>query len=435
MGESEIVLKNNCLRTFLVTCRRPLNSDLIKTMNSFFRYNRSGELQFGPHNLAEVTSELRGPTFFYSSMILDHRLKVFATEVKKNLRFPPKIFFAMKANHNRQVLDHIRQQNIGVDVVSGGELRLALDLGFAPDQIIFSGVGKSIDDLQLAASRKIFQINIENFGELKRLCKIQNQLRTPSTFQTPLKIGLRLNLDIDAGSHPKITTGRKIDKFGLSPSDYLNCLDLLKNETSLVLGGLTIHLGSQILKFKSFKSAFALLKEKYVELFQLGFAPETLDVGGGLGIDYNGSNREDVLILKKWSAGLAGLNFFKGQVLIEPGRFLVARCGVLLAQVEYLKKNKEKEFLILNSGMNHLLRPALYDSFHEISQVSKKLNKKARKFEVVGPVCESSDTFGKGRLIVDPKEGDWVAIHDCGAYGSSMSSDYNLFSRADEVLV
>ena len=341
-----------------------------------------------------------------------------------------KVFFAMKCNNNPQVLKALQEMGSGVDIVSGGEAKAALNAGFTPDQIVFSGVAKTEEELEMAISKDFFQINVESFEELQEIVKIAKRLKKQAT------IALRLNPDVAVDTHPHISTGLKDHKFGLAISELDSILDFIKNNSKhLVLQGLSMHIGSQIFDLSPMYEAIKNMKNIYENLQNEHPSLKTLDIGGGLGFYYDKEGLEaEKKLLKDFSLFLKDtFKDFKGSVLAEPGRFLVAPFGILCAKIEYIKDSPSKSFIILNSGMNHFLRPALYSAKHRILSL-KKDEKNQKKYDVVGPICETGDTFAKDyQLPKSLKKGDFLVISDVGAYGQVMANSYNLQPKAQEI--
>lgn len=344
------------------------------------------------------------------------RLDIF----KKHLPQNQSIHYAMKANSNSVILKSIAELGYGADVVSGGELTLALNCGFKAENIVFSGVGKTHKEIELALNSKIKQINVESPQELQRISDIAKKLGTVAS------VALRMNPDVDPDTHPYIKTGFRDNKFGMDASFLPELKSLLLNNDHLHLCGLTIHIGSQIVDLNSFKDAIDKTKHVYNELKHAGFEMTTFDVGGGLGMSYEKQNYEsDYERIQNYCEVVKeALSDLDLEVLVEPGRILTARAGVLLSQVEYIKSSPYKNFAIVNTGMHHLMRPCLYQAHHEIKPVSYT-NKKPMLYDIVGPICESSDVIGYDRLLPELDQGEWLSIFDTGAYGYAMANTYN----------
>lgn len=359
--------------------------------------------------------------YVYHADLIRQRLQQYQQAFSSSV----KIFFAMKANHCPQVLKLIQQQGCGVDVVSGGELQWALDHGFRPDQIVFSGVGKSNAELELAVQKEIFQINVESESELLRLIKISQQKKKK------VKVAVRLNPDVNPITHPYIATGFRENKFGIE-SDHLLPLIHQAKDTWVQIQGISVHIGSQLLQLDALTEAFQKTKH-WVQ--SQGLSLQTLDLGGGLGIFYDRDDLKSEVELLKQYAGVVKDCFQNEsyQLLAEPGRWIVGHAGVLLTQVVAIKKTSTKTFVILQSGMNHLMRPSLYQAQHRILPLIQKGS--ASLVDVVGPICESSDVLLKNTSMTEVEEGDWVAIADAGAYGFVMANNYNLHALPIEYLI
>ena len=376
-------------------------------------------------SLLELAKNIRQPFYVYDLRGIMKRLQLF-----KKSTSPARIHYAVKANPHPVLLKSIAQAGGGADIVSGGELKLALQAGFLPQSIVFSGVGKTEAELKKAIRACILQINVESLSELKCIARLAGKLR----IRTP--VAFRINPDVNAKTHPYITTGLKENKFGM---DKALLPDLLKvvceNRRHLKLKGLAMHIGSQMRSLQPFKMALKNLTLLYKRLNQ-SFPLQTLDVGGGLGLDYTQPPgpkeikfiQEYGRILKHQTRGL------KARILTEPGRVITARFSVLTGQVQYLKAGKNKNFAILNTGMHHLMRPCLYQAYHRILPVENKKGP-AQIYDVVGPVCESADTLAFDRSFKGLKEKDFLAVMDTGAYGATMASRYNTHPFPKEIFV
>lgn len=343
------------------------------------------------------------------------------------------IFYAMKANNNAQVLQAIRAAGLGVDVVSLGEAEWALENDFDALDIIFSGVSKTRHEIERALAVGIRQLNVESVPELRRIIEIARAANRTA------RVAFRMNPDVDADTHPYIKTGFRENKFGIDESDFPLVLQLCKEAKDVLqVEGLTLHIGSQIREVTPFVEAIEKILPLFAQFKAEGFSPRTLDIGGGVGISYESDQEEEELkVLQALGEKVLPLVEKNGlQLMCEPGRFLVARCGLLVGEVQYVKQTPYKQFVILNTGMHHLLRPSLYQAYHRILPVEQKASSdKDEIYDVVGPICESADVLGRDRLLPQIKEGDWLAIADVGAYGAVMSSDYNLHPHAEEFVV
>ena len=378
-----------------------------------------------PVFLKEIAKSRSRPFYLYDIDGMEERLELFLKATNQNLQ----VFFAMKANNNSKVLQMFCQKGIGVDVVSGGELQRVLDLGFSPKKIVFSGVGKSHEELSLALKEEVFQINVESLGELKALAELAER------FTKKPSLALRINPNVDFKSHPYIKTGLAGHKFGFDEDQIPLALEFIHSKSkNLHFQGLSMHLGSQIFDLEPLCQALGSLKFLYENLKSRGFPMKTLDIGGGLGIDYSQGNlTHDEELIKKFGENLKTLfKDFSGTLLAEPGRFLTARFGLLATRVEYIKKTSEKIFAIVNTGMHHLLRPALYGASHKILPFKEKQEKK-QLYEVVGPICETADVLARDCLLPPLQSGDWLGICDVGAYGFVMANSYNLHPLPEEL--
>jgi len=380
-------------------------------------------------NLQAVLEEHQGrPCYVYNLSEIQKRFQLLQNSIYDPERL--KIHYASKANGNPQILGALKALGAGVDVVSGGEVRLALEAGFEPSDVIFSGVAKSKNEIRLALEQRIFQINVESPQELQRIGEIAREMGVKAP------VAFRMNPEVNPVTHPYITTGMSENKFGMTKDFLPDLLQILKAEPALELQGLTMHIGSQILQLEVFEEAITKLHGLYQDLKKQGHPLKTLDIGGGVGIQYGSASNDDDLqsianyseIVKKTLAD------FEDKLLIEPGRILVGRSGVLICQVEYIKESVHKNFAIVNSGMHHLLRPALYQATHRILPTKERSEGSQKMYDVVGPICESSDFLGHDRLFRDLKQGDGLVICDAGAYGFSMASNYNAHDLPVEIV-
>lgn len=345
---------------------------------------------------------------------------------------PVKIHFALKANPYLPLLQNLATQKVGADVVSGGELTRALEAGVPPEMIVFSGVGKSSEELKQAIDCRIGQINVESLPELSRLAQLSQNVKSP------IRVALRLNPDVTPDTHHHITTGSKENKFGLDAVQLPDAIEILRtHDQQLQFYGLAMHVGSQIIQAAPMVEAVTRLKTMFEHLRREGWTLQSLDIGGGLGIDYSQNDiLGDHLRLKSYAQSVeAVLSGLDCDLLVEPGRFLVARAGALLTQVEYVKRTPHRNFVIVNSGMNHLMRPALYQAEHRIVPLVQGKGLKEIVCDVVGPICESTDVLGRNRKMSEPQAGDWLAVLDTGAYGYSMANHYNLRALPNQTLI
>ncbi|WP_028297007.1 diaminopimelate decarboxylase [Olivibacter sitiensis] len=334
------------------------------------------------------------------------------------------IHYALKANFNDRVLQYIQQAGIGADCVSGNEVLKAVEIGFSPDKIVFAGVGKSDKEINQALDAGIFAFNVESVQELS----VISQLARAKSAKA--RVALRINPNVDAHTHHYITTGLDENKFGIKTWELNDCLATLKaNQENIELIGIHFHVGSQITDLNVFKSLCTKVNEFNQWFDERGYRVKVLNVGGGLGVDYQEPDERPIVDFEAYfSIFDQFLPKFPGQeVHFELGRALVAQCGTLVSRVLYVKNGLKKNFLVLDAGMTELMRPALYQAYHKIERLSMDApHGEAVKYDVVGPICESTDCFGKEVTLPVSHRGDLIAIRTAGAYGEVMASRYNL---------
>jgi diaminopimelate decarboxylase len=388
----------------------------------FFKY-RSGELFAEEVAVRKLAEQYGTPLYIYSYNTL---LRHFMAYDKAFGSYPHIICFAVKANPNTAILRLFAKNGGGADIVSGGELHVALKAGIPSRKIVYAGVGKTDDEIRLALKTKILMFNVESESELREIDRVAGSMRTKAP------IALRINPDIDPGTHPYITTGMKKHKFGIPIDGALEYYNLAAKLRNVVVVGVHKHIGSQITKVSPFVDALKRVLRLVDELNAQGVALQYLDIGGGLGISYRD---EDPPIPEDLAKNLIPLLKDRDLTLImEPGRSLVGNAGILITKTLYLKRGVEKEFVIVDAGMNDLIRPSLYEAYHHIVPVVKTRREKIL-CDVVGPICESGDFLAKERELARVKQGEYLAVMSAGAYGFSMSSNYNSRPRAAEVLV
>jgi diaminopimelate decarboxylase len=392
---------------------------------NFFSY-KNGVLSAEDVPLDRLAREVGTPFYCYSSATLARHYKVFAAALPNDSL----IAFSVKANGNLAVLKTLGSLGAGADVVSGGELKKARAAGIPAGKIVFSGVGKTNEEIALALKEGIYQFNVESEPELAAL----NALALAMGRQAP--VTLRINPDVDARTHAKITTGTSESKFGIPFAHAREAYAHAAKLPGIAIVGVDVHIGSQITELAPFEAAFRRVVELVASLRADGHAISRLDLGGGLGVPYIEDNQPPPdpaaygEVVTKITRGL------DCRLIFEPGRLIAANAGVLVASVIYVKRGDAKTFLILDAGMNDLIRPALYESHHEIAAVKEPEPGAERvKYDVVGPVCETSDLFAAARFLPPLKTGDLVAIQSAGAYGAVMASSYNARPPAAEVLV
>jgi diaminopimelate decarboxylase len=374
--------------------------------------------------LAAIAAGAGTPVYVYSAALVRERYRAIDEAFGG---YPHALHYALKANSTLAIARLLRSLGSAVDANSVWEIETARRAGFDPAQIVFTGVGKSPAELECAVALGVKAINVESAGELARLEAIATRLgRT-------VRFAIRINPDIDAKSHPHISTGLKINKFGVPLDDARALLQTVKGRPALSLVAIHVHVGSQITSLDPLRRAAALAADVSLELQRQGFPLEYVDLGGGLGVSYDGA---DVPSPADYVTALLGeVRRTSLPIVLEPGRAIAAPAGVLLASVIDVKaRDAASEFVILDAGMTELIRPALYNAFHRIEPVSAPATGD-RLYELVGPVCESSDVVGRDRMLPPLAPGDVVAIRDAGAYGSVMASNYNRRPLPAEVLV
>ncbi|HTT97613.1 MAG TPA: diaminopimelate decarboxylase [Rhizomicrobium sp.] len=390
-----------------------------------FEY-RNGTLHAEDADLTAIAERVGTPFYCYSTATLERHYRVFAGALPKDAL----VAFSVKANGNLAVLKTLARLGAGADVVSGGELKKALAAGIPPSRIVFSGVGKTRAEMQLGLDVGIHQFNVESEPELEAL----NKVALASNKRAPVTI--RVNPDIDAKTHAKITTGTSETKFGIPWSRARDAYALAARLKGIEIVGVDVHIGSQITELSPFAEAFARVSELVKQLRADGHTIARIDLGGGLGVPYISNNEPppDPDSYGKLAARIA--NELDAKLIVEPGRLIAANAGVLVSRVLYVKSGEAKTFLILDAGMNDLIRPALYDAHHEIVSLREPaLTTPRQKYDVVGPVCETTDIFARDRELPQLKSRDLVAFLTAGAYGAVMSSAYNARPPAPEVLV
>ena len=373
-------------------------------------------------SINNIVKKNKTPLYLYSeNQIINNYLKFTKSFKKTN----PLVCFAAKSNSNVAILKILGKLGAGADVVSGGELLKALKAGIKASKIVFSGVGKTEDELKIAINKKILLINCESESEAKLVNKIAKK------FKKKVSIGFRLNPNVDAKTHKNISTGKAENKFGLSIKSFKSFFKTLSIYKNIKLDALSVHIGSQILTDTPYKKTLNVMSKLIKDLeLKLKF----VDLGGGFGINYSGKDKP--INLNKYSALV--YNFSKKlncKIIFEPGRSIVGDTGILLSKVQYMKNGAKKKFIILDAGMNDFMRPALYDAKHTIIPISKVKSKTKGLIEFVGPICESTCKFGIYKNYQKIKENDYVAITNVGAYGASLSSNYNTRPLVAEILI
>ena len=373
--------------------------------------------------VSKIARDVGTPVYIYSDATLRRHFDVFDSAFKgvKHLTC-----FSMKSNSNGAVLNVFSRQGGGVDIVSGGELFRALKAGVDPGKIVYSGVGKREEELVYALESGILIFNVESAQEMHQLNRVAERMGKKA------KIALRVNPDVDPKTHPYISTGLKENKFGVNIKDAVEQYSVASGLKGLQVAGVSCHIGSQLTSISPFVDALKKLKDLIEQLTRLGMRIDYLDLGGGLGITYDNESPPPP---KEYAAAIrAELGETGLTLILEPGRVLVGNAGILVAEVIYCKSNEDKNFFVVDAAMNDLMRPSLYNSYHEIRPVQVTGRKKV-KADIVGPICESGDFLAKNREVAAFEPGELLAVMSAGAYGFSMSSTYNSRPRACEVMV
>ncbi len=388
----------------------------------FFEY-KDGELYCENISVEDIARQVGTPFYLYSFNTLKRHFTVFDEAFRG---IPHLVCYSAKANSNIAIIRIFVTLGGGVDVVSGGELYRALKAGSDPQKIVFSGVGKSGDEIDYALNVGILMFNVESLEELFTINERAERLKKKAP------ISIRVNPDIDPKTHPYISTGLKKNKFGIDITQALNAYRIANELPNLEVVGVDCHIGSQLVKVEPIVEALKKLKQLVENLRKSGLSIKYLDLGGGLGITYE--DEEPPHPVEYASKILDEIRGFDCKLILEPGRVIVGNAGILVTKVLYTKENEQKHFVIVDAGMNDLVRPSYYGSYHQICPV-KKMNREEIVADIVGPICESSDFFAKDRRVPKFQSGDLVAIMSAGAYGFSMSSNYNSRPRIAEVLV
>ena len=370
----------------------------------------------------KLVKKYRTPFYCYSLSQLKNNYNVLNSAFRT---VKPIICFSVKSNSNLTLLKELKKMGSGADIVSIGELLKATKAGINAKKIVFSGIGKTEEEIRMAIKKKVLLINVESESEVNLINKVSKKISKKTS------IGIRLNPNVTGKTHQKISTGGKDEKFGLTYNDFVNLCIKIRKMKNLKLEGISVHIGSQITNVKPFKKVLSEIN-KIINKTKINF--KFIDLGGGMGISY--TKKEKQLNLKQYAQMVN--KFMKGKnskIIFEPGRFVIGNTAVLITKIIYIKKSNNKNFIVLDAGMNNLMRPALYDAQHQIVPI-KKTNKLFRgNFEFVGPICESSDKFSNQKNFSQIKEGDYVGITHVGAYGMSLSSNYNTRPTIAEVMV
>ena len=370
----------------------------------------------------DIAKKFGTPTYCYSYKQLKKNIDNFKRNFKS---FSPLICFAVKSNTNVNLIREVKKFGLGADVVSMGELMMALKAGINPKKIVFSGVGKTSSEIGYAIDKKILLINAESKSEIKeidRIAKLKKKI---------VQIGIRLNPNTDAKTLSQISTGKKENKFGVNDKTFFELVNFCESSNNINLKCLSVHIGSQILDHKPYEKMLKVIDKI---IFKSKYKFEFIDLGGGMGISYSDNNKK--LNYKKYNIAIKKfLKNHSSKIIFEPGRSIVGNTGFLISKIIYIKENQKKDFIILDTAMNDLMRPALYGAVHK-TLPSIKTNKISKKiYEFVGPICESTDKFTSLKKFQKLKENDVIVMCDVGAYGMSLSSNYNVRLKPTELLI
>ena len=371
--------------------------------------------------IRKIASSRATPFYCYSKKAIMDNYNNFKNSFKNtNI----KICFSLKSNSNLSILNVLSNLGAGADVVSEGEFKKALKANMKAGDIVFSGVGKTDDEISYAIKNQCLQINVESISELKKIDTIAGKIGEKQ------KIALRINPDVDANTHGKITTGKIENKFGISTSDAFQIFKNYNQYKNITLDGIAFHIGSNIQEIEPFEASFKTTSKLIKNLNDINIPIKTVDVGGGVGIEnINFSYSEYSNLISKY------FDPKNNQIIIEPGRSISANTGILVSKIIYLKKTNDRKFIIIDAGMNDWMRAALYDAQHEIIPLEKTNSKDSIETMIVGPICETTDQFTSSKDYFEVKEGEYLAILNTGAYGSSMSSNYNVRPLLEEVMI
>ena len=395
--------------------------ELLKEYNPYLEY-RDGELYLEGVSLKSLAEEFGTPLYVYSANFIRDRFNAYREAFPDAL-----ICYAVKANFNPHIVKLLGELGAGADIVSGGELYLALKAGIPADRIVYAGVGKTEKELRDAIEADILMFNVESRQELEVLNELGKE------YGKKVRIAIRVNPDVDPKTHPYIATGMRKSKFGIDIREAEKEYEDASRLENIEVVGIHCHIGSQILDISPYKEAVEKVVNLYEKLINKGIDIKYLDIGGGLGIKYKPEDREPspkelAELLKPILSGV------KAKLILEPGRSIMGNAGILLTQVQFLKDKGEKHFIIVDAGMNDLIRPAIYEAYHHIVPV-KEENREKVKADIVGPICETGDFLALDREVQRMERGEYLAVLSAGAYGFAMSSHYNMRPRAAEVLI
>ena len=387
---------------------------------TYFSYSNNSLKSEGVE-IQKIAEDRSTPFYCYSKKAITENYNNFSNSFKN---MDVKICFSLKSNSNLSILKILSNLGAGADVVSEGELKKALKANIKANNIVFSGVGKTEEEISFAITNHCLQINVESLSELNRVNNIAGKIGNTQ------KVALRINPDVDPNTHGKITTGKSENKFGISVDDAFNIFKNSGEYKNITLDGIAFHIGSNINEIKPFEDSFKITNKLLQNLSDINVPIETIDVGGGVGIEnVNFSYTDYSNLISKY------FDTSRKQIIIEPGRSISANTGILVSKILYIKKTESRKFIIIDAGMNDWMRTALYDAQHQIVPLEKKQSKDSVETIIVGPICETTDQFISAKKYYDVEEGEYLAILNTGAYGSSMSSNYNIRPLLEEVMI
>ncbi|GIK22009.1 MAG: diaminopimelate decarboxylase [Ignavibacterium sp.] len=389
----------------------------------FIKY-KNNKLFIEDVSVDKITGEFGTPLYIYSK---NHFIKQFNNFANAFSSLNHKIFYAMKANYNLSIINTFAKLGSGIDANSEGELYRALKTGIHPSNIILTSVGKTKNEIKIGIEKNVLMIKAESEEEIELINKIAGELNKTAS------VAIRVNPDVDAKTHPYISTGLSTNKFGVDSKSALNIYKHRKEFRNIKFTGIDMHIGSQITSIVPFCEAVQKLSELYFEIEKDGLKLEHFDVGGGIGVTYN--NEQSFTINEFAEKTIPLFKKLNCQIIFEPGRYLTANGGILVTEVLYNKKNGDKNFVIIDAAMNDLLRPSIYQAYHHVQPVQLFEDRKEKIVDVVGPVCESGDYIARDREVSETKSSELLAIMSAGAYGMVMSSNYNARRRPAEILV
>lgn len=395
-------------------------------MNGYKEIN--GCLHVDNVSLKDISTKYGTPSYVYSSSVIKNQYEALSEAMQRILPSDrqPMLCYACKANSNIAVLSYLRSLGSSLEIVSEGELKRGLRAGFKADQIVATGVGKSDNEITACLKAGIHQFNVESFPELENINKIAGEINKTAI------IVFRLNPDVSGGGHHKISTGRTRDKFGIGENSIYSAYEAASKMQNIEPRGLSMHIGSQVFTVDAFKTAFEKLPAIVQKIRAQGHEVTRLDIGGGFPIIYKDEKLLDLNNYAKWVRDIIAP--LDTEIIMEPGRYLVGNAGVLLSKTTYVKETTDRKFLVLDAAMNDLIRPTLYDAYHGIEAVENRCAP-TTTYDVVGPICETGDTFSTDREMPQMKRGDLAIIKSAGAYGYCMASNYNTRGLPPEILV